>query len=266
MGRVSGYKNGVIKLSSILTALKKLEKQAKNKNLARIRQQKNKVPPPQPRRLTDRLRVNKRYLVTLGVLIVAGAAGITISQKVGSHHRKVAEKTRTVEKTRAAAKKETRTQGPGRLLNKKLALSNRVEKKSTPPQKIEETDRTKKEVKTPPTRAYTSRATPLTRLNGKTSPPKPAEKRTVVAKGNEKLEPRAKPERFANVPVRQSGDTNIEIQAIAWSKDPKSRLAVINGLILREGETIDNVMVVHIGSDTVVFEKDRQEWKQLFGF
>jgi Type II secretion system protein B len=253
-------------LSSILTALKKLEKQAKDINPARIRQQKNKVPPPQPRQKTDRVRMNKRYLVILAALIVAGAAGITISQKVGGHHRKVAGKTRTAPKTRAAAKKEIRTQGNARLLNKKLALSNRVEKQSIPPKKIEEPVRTKKEVETPPTPVYTSRAAPLVGLNGKASPPKLAEKRTIVAKGNEKLEPQVKSERFARVPVRQSGDTKIEIQAIAWSKDPKSRLAVINGLILREGETIDNVMVVHIGNDTVVFEKDREEWKQLFGF
>jgi hypothetical protein len=56
------------------------------------------------------------------------------------------------------------------------------------------------------------------------------------------------------------------VQAIAWSNDPKSRLAVINGLILREGESIDNIIVMHIGKDAVVFRKGAEGWKQMFGF
>ena len=97
-------------------------------------------------------------------------------------------------------------------------------------------------------------------------PSKQANKETIAVKGNEKHEPNGKPDRFVKIPVKQSNQTEIEIQAIAWSKDPISRLAVINGLILREGESIDNVMVVNIDKDAVVFEKGGQKWKQLFGF
>jgi hypothetical protein len=253
-------------LSSILTALKKLEKQAKNKSPVRFRQQKNKEQSLQPQRMRDHLRVNNRFLIILAGLVFVGTAGITLNQIVRYHHRKVAAKRTVASKTIITAKKETRTQRPARFLDQKPVLSTGIEKKSLSPKKIQEPNRTKKETKMPPAPVDTSRVAPLIDVNRKTAPPKHPEKGIIAAKGVEKHEPQVKPEQFERVSVKQTNDTKIEIQAIAWSKDPKGRLAVINGLILREGESIDNIMVVHIGKDIVVFKKDREEWKQLFGF
>jgi Type II secretion system protein B len=268
-------KNGIVKLSSILTALKKLENQAKNKGPFWLRQQKNQGPTPRTLRISDHLHANKRYLIILAGLILAGAAGMTLHQKIRHNHRKVAEKPIVVAKT------ETRTKRPAYLLDKKPVVSNRVETKPLIPQKTIIPDHAQKEAKMPPTPVYTPPVPPLNGVNnnkallpkpvnginnGKATLSKPAEKGTIEGKSIETHEPQVKAERFARVPVKRSGETNIEIQAIAWSKDPKSRLAVINGLILREGESIDNVIVVDIGKDAVVFEKNRQEWKQLFGF
>jgi cytoskeletal protein RodZ len=253
-------------LSSILTALKKLEKQAKNKSPVQFRQQKHKEQSLQPHRMRDHLRVNKRFLIILAGLVFVGAAGIILNQNIRYHHRKVAAKRTVAAKTMVTAKKEIRPQRPARLLDQKPVLSTGVEKKSLPPKKIKEPDRAKKETKMPPAPVDTSHASPLVDLNRKAVPPKHPEKGTIAAKGVEKHEPQVKPERFERVSVKQTNDTKIEIQAIAWSKDPKGRLAVINGLVLREGESIDNIMVVHIGKDIVVFKKDREEWKQLFGF
>lgn len=262
-------------MSSILTALKKLENQAKNKSPVRLGQEKNQEQPPRLQRMKDQLRLNKRYLILLAVLVLAGIAGITLHPKIRHNHQVL------TAKTKIAAKKETRTKYPAHLLNKKPAVSNRVEKKSPAPQKINKPESAKKEVKAPPAPIYTSRAAPLNGINNRTAlpskpvngihnrkipPPKPVEKRTIKEQNIEQHKPHVKPERFASAPVKQSGDTHIEIQAIAWSKDPKNRLAVINGLILRQGESIDNVMIVDIGKDAVVFEKNRVEWKQLFGF
>jgi hypothetical protein len=276
-------------LSSILTALKKLENQAKNKSPVRPGQEKNQEHPPRPQRVKNQLRLNKRYLIILAVLVLAGIAGMTLNKKIRHNHR-----TRTA-KTKIAAQRETRTKYPGHLLNKKPAVSSKVVKKSPAPQKINKSESAEKEVKAPPAPVYASRAAPLNGINNRTAlpskpvngihnrkvpppksvngihnqnvqPPKPAEKRTIKEESIEQRKPNVKPERFASVPVKQSGDTHIEIQAIAWSKDPKNRLAVINGLILRQGESIDNVIIVDIGKDAVVFEKNRVEWKQLFGF
>jgi hypothetical protein len=262
-------------LSSILTALKKLENQAKNKSPVQFGQEKNQEQPPRPQRMKDQLRLNKRYLIILAVLVLAGIAGLTLHPKIRQNHRIL------TAKTKVAAQKEPRTKYPAHLLNKKPSVSNRVEKKSPAPQSINKPESAKKEVKAPPAPIYTSRAAPLNGINNKTAlpskpvngfhnrkvpPPKPVEKRTIKEQSIEQHKPHVKPEQFARVPVKRSGETHIEIQAIAWSKDPKNRLAVINGLILRQGESIDNVIIVDIGKDVVVFEKNRVEWKQLFGF
>jgi len=248
-------------LSSILTALKKLENQAKNKSPVRLLKQKNQEQTPRPPRRIEHFRQNKRYLIILAGLILAGIAGITLHPKIRHNHRTL------IAKTNVAAKKETRTKYPAQLLNKKPAVSNRIEKKSPAPKKINKPESAKKEVAMPPTPVYTSRAAPLNGINDrKALPSKPAEKGTIKGKSIENPQPNVTPEPFARVPVKQSANTHIEIQAIAWSKNPKNRLAVINGLILRQGESIDNVIVVDIGKDAVVFEKNRVEWKQLFGF
>lgn len=262
-------------MSSILRALKKLENQAKNKSPVLLGQEKNREQAPRSQRIKDQLRLNKRYLIIPAVLILAVIAGITLHPKIRQHRRVL------TAKTKVAAQKEIRTKSPAHLFNKKPAVSNRVEKTSPPPRKTNKPAVTPKEVKAPPAPIYTSRAAPLsgsnnrkalpsTPVNGihhrKVPPPKPVEKRTVKKQSPEQHKPHVKPERFERVPVRQSSDTHIEIQAIAWSKDPKNRLAVINGLILRQGESIDNAMIVDIGKDAVVFEKNQIEWKQMFGF
>ena len=102
--------------------------------------------------------------------------------------------------------------------------------------------------------------------NKKTLPLKQARKETVAGKPSEKSGQNTKAARFASMNVKRSNQTNIELQAIAWSNDPKSRLAVINGRILRERESIDNVIVMHIGRDEVIFKKGLEEWTQMFGF
>jgi hypothetical protein len=262
-------------LSSILKALKKLEKQAKNESPVRLGQEKNQEQLPRPQRIKDQLRLNKRYLIILAVLILVGIAGITLYPKIRQHHRIL------TAKTKVAAQKEIRTKSPAHLLNKKPTVSNRAETKSPPPQNIKKPESARKEVKSPPAPIYTSRAAPSSGINNRTalpskpvsgihnrkvSPPKPVEKRTIKEQNIEQHKPHVKPERFARVPVKRSSETHVEIQAIAWAKDPKNRLAVINGLILRQGESIDNVMILDIGKDTVVFEKNRMEWKQMFGF
>lgn len=71
-------------------------------------------------------------------------------------------------------------------------------------------------------------------------------------------------ERFSSLPVKQSSDSGLELQAIAWSNDPKNRIAVINGRILREGESIERVHVIHIGKNEVGFKDGIHEWRQLF--
>jgi len=81
---------------------------------------------------------------------------------------------------------------------------------------------------------------------------------------NQSAEKITNAKRFASIPVKQTGESRLELQAIAWSSDPKSRIAVINGRVLREGESFESVLVTHIGKAEVIFRKGSEEWKQLF--
>lgn len=53
------------------------------------------------------------------------------------------------------------------------------------------------------------------------------------------------------------------VGAIAY--DEKMRLAIVDGEIVREAETIDDVKIVKIYSDRVEFEKNGQRWTQQLG-
>ena len=70
--------------------------------------------------------------------------------------------------------------------------------------------------------------------------------------------------RTLSIPVKQAHESGLHLQAIAWSSDPESRIAVINGQVLREGGSVERALVTHIGKNEVVFRKQGEEWKQLF--
>jgi hypothetical protein len=70
--------------------------------------------------------------------------------------------------------------------------------------------------------------------------------------------------RILSIPVKQAHESGLHLQAIAWSSDPGSRIAVINGRVLREGGSVERVLVTHIGKNEVIFKKQGEEWKQLF--
>ena len=59
-------------------------------------------------------------------------------------------------------------------------------------------------------------------------------------------------------------DSNYTLQAIAWSKNPKERLAIINGKILREGQSIEDITVSQIRENEVILLKNSGRWKLSF--
>jgi hypothetical protein len=59
-------------------------------------------------------------------------------------------------------------------------------------------------------------------------------------------------------------DPAVALQAIAWSKDPGQRMAVVNGLILREGDSVEGVTITKIREDQVIIRKGEQTMKLVF--
>ena len=54
------------------------------------------------------------------------------------------------------------------------------------------------------------------------------------------------------------------IGAIAWNDDASARVAVINSNLVHEGELIDDVTVLNIGQDYILFEYDGEYYKLTF--
>lgn len=60
-------------------------------------------------------------------------------------------------------------------------------------------------------------------------------------------------------------DSKIKLQALAWSSDAAKRMAVINGRIVREGESMDGYQINQIRQEDVVVSDDGQSWSLEFG-
>ena len=241
-------------MSSILKALKKLENQAEDQNHVRFWRPKNHTQNDGHEQINGHLRFKKRYVIIFAGFVFAVGAGLILSQKL---HEK---------KPELITKKEDILQKPFRLPEKKAAMPDKVQKELSSRKDVKKIEPIAQAAKAAPPSAHKSRGNTAVLFNQKTSPQQQARKETVAGKPSEKPGQNTKADRFASMPVKRSNQTKIEVQAIAWSNDPKSRLAVINGLILREGESIDNVIVMHIGKDAVVFKKGEEGWKQMFGF
>lgn len=281
-------------MSSILKALKKLENQAADKNHVRFLRPKTQIPIDDHEQISDHWRLKKRNVIIFAGFVFAVGAGLILSQifykkkpelitkkediiqkSVRLPEKKVAmpdnktipqKSVRPPEKKAAMPNKKAILQKPARLPQEKAVMPERVQKELSSRKDVKKFEPIAKAEKAAPPSAHESRENTAAFFNKKTSPLKKARKETVAGKRSEKPEQNTKADRFASMPVRRSNQTKIEVQAIAWSNDPKSRLAVINGLILRERESIDNVIVMHIGKDAIIFKKGREEWKQMFGY
>ena len=69
----------------------------------------------------------------------------------------------------------------------------------------------------------------------------------------------------SSLPLKSSDGSGLKLQAIAWSSDSKERICVVNGRILREGGSIEGVLIIKIDKNDVSFQKEGEQWKQQFG-
>jgi len=215
-------------LSSILKALKKIEREFPEKSEIRSWQQEINTQKIFHKRMKDNLRFTKHLFIFLVAIILAAGGGLILG-------RKPWEKVPSpIAKTETLPPKPSNHTSAMKPLGKKLVLANKMEIK---PEK------------------------PLTHTEEETAWQDSINKDRVSNQSAEKI---TNAKRFASIPVKQTGESRLELQAIAWSSDPKSRIAVINGRVLREGESVESVLVTHIGKAEVIFRKGSEEWKQLF--
>ena len=64
---------------------------------------------------------------------------------------------------------------------------------------------------------------------------------------------------------RRLDDSKLKLQAIAWSNDVAQRIAVINGHIVREGESVEGFSVTQIRQDDIIVNDGTESWRLEFG-
>jgi hypothetical protein len=261
-------------LSSILKALKKLEPQATDQNHVRIWRPKNHVQNDNHEQINGHPYLKKGYVIILAGLVLAAGAGLILSKKRYENKPKLITKKEAIlekpvrlpEKMAAIPDKKVISQKSVRLPEKMAPIPDNDQMELSPRKDVKKIEPIAKVAKAAPTPADKSKGNTATLFDEKTSPLKQTQTKTIVEKSSEKSIQDIEADRFLSMPVKRSNQTKVEVQAIAWANNPKNRLAVINGLILREGESIDNIIVIHIGKDAVVFKKGEEGWKQMFGF
>ena len=243
-------------MSSILDALKKLEKESEEQNQApswpdRVSGQKLNY------RLSRSSRV-KRYLMVLflaGFTIVIGGVYLNyISQKepitVTDTLKKAPFNVDSIEKQPVPP--ITPGRQPTRVTTPVQESSPVTPPLTKPP--LETTLSMKAspypDVARPPAPEIDESAEPLSQnsivekeLSGKTAAPE-------------------KKKKGPSLDVKE--DPRIDIQAIAWAPDEKDSFAVINNRIVREGESVGGVKILHIEEKSISLQDGGSKWQQNF--
>ena len=63
---------------------------------------------------------------------------------------------------------------------------------------------------------------------------------------------------------RRLDDSKLQLQAIAWSKNAAQRIAVINGHVVREGESVEGFSVTQIRQDDIIVNDGTESWQVEF--
>jgi hypothetical protein len=101
-------------------------------------------------------------------------------------------------------------------------------------------------------------------------PPDSAPAQSVTArKGTRPTAPAAGAKQPAKPQSRETydriNDSKLKLQALAWSDDAVRRMAVINGRIVHEGDSVDGYQVVEIRAEDVIVNEGGKSWRLEFG-
>ena len=106
-------------------------------------------------------------------------------------------------------------------------------------------------------------------ISGSPPPGSTPVKRTVAKKDTRTIAPAARAKQPAQTRPRVTydriDDSRLKLQALAWSDDAARRIAVINGRIVHEGESVDGYQVIKIRQEDVVVNEGGKSWRLEFG-
>lgn len=253
-------------MSSILKALKKIESEFPGKSETRFRQQEIDTQKIIHKRIKNNLRFNKQFFIIFAAIILAAGGGLVLGRKPWEKVPSPAAKTET-KHSKPLSRIGKKTAGrdlpqkikPVKRGNEKITAVKQAAKKKSlsviKPREKEPASVKKAEIKV---------SKSLSRNKKKISGQDLIQIDNHTKRKTEKSGQNSKNRRILSIPVKKAGESKLQLQAIAWSNNPKSRIAVINGRVLREGGSVERVLVTHIGKNEVIFKKGGEEWKQLF--
>jgi len=253
-------------VSSILKALKKIESELPEKSEIQLRQQEIDTKKIVHKRITDSLSLKKQFFVIFAAMILAAGGGLVLGRKYWEPIPSPATKTdtehtkpvrhvgkNTVDRNLSQKKKSAKNDD-----EKIAAVTQAANKESPPVIKLSE----KEPVPVNKTDGIVSKS--LGRDKEKIAGQNLIRKDSTAKAKTETSGKHSENRRILSIPVKQAHESGLYLQAIAWSSDPGSRIVVINGQVLREGGSVERVLVTHIGKNEVIFKKQGEEWKQLF--
>jgi len=266
-------------LSTILKALKRIDQTTPPEDL-------QAWPPKVDPQKTVRARVykiwlyRKVYLVLILTVVVIAAGWLAYSQRTWLASKILPQKTSAKGPVYQAKIQPGADESKGAVSKKAPAVKRqkaRSAAESAPrPAGVEPTSR-----RVPPIQA-SQKNQKDTRLTSPGQPPSPGTNtasksnisRSPIA-GSGKSKPRdsgpaaAAPMKKSTPRVVRSyqrlDDSKLKLQAIAWSKDAAQRLAVINGHIVREGESVEGFLVNQIRQEDVVVNDGSASWQLELG-
>jgi hypothetical protein len=115
----------------------------------------------------------------------------------------------------------------------------------------------------------TASTKPVTSSETKTTAPLLSPQVNSTLKAGKKFLPSAIKGRESQVsrqpkPAKVIDESRFKIEAIVWSNNPDNRFAVINGLIVRVGESIEGMAITHISRDYVTVQSGEGERRLRF--
>jgi hypothetical protein len=253
-------------VSSILKALKKIENELPEKSEIQFRQQGIDTKKNVHKHIVDNLRLKKQFFVIFVAIILAAGGGLVVGRKSWEHLPSPVTKT-DIEHTKPlpGIRKNTvdqnlsqKKKGVKKDAEKIAAVTQAVNKEFPPAIKLREKEPVP--VNTTESIVPKSLGHDKEKIAGQNLIPKDTTPKAKAETSGQDSENR----RISSIPVKQTHESGLHLQAIAWSRDPGSRIAVINGQVLREGGSVERVLVTHIDKNEVVFRKQGEEWKQLF--
>jgi hypothetical protein len=253
-------------VSSILKALKKIESELPEKSEIQFRKQETDLQKNVRKRITDKLPLKKQFFIIFAAMIVAAGGGLVLGRKSWEHLPSAATKTDTeqtkplgrIGKNTVDRKLSQKKKSAKKDDEKIAAVTQAVNRESPPVIKLRENE------PVPVNKTESIVPKSIGRNTEKIAGQNLIPKDNTTERKTETFGQYSENRRILFIPLKQAYESGLHLQAIAWSSDPGSRIAVINGQVLREGGSVESVLVTHIGKNEVVFKKQGEEWKQLF--